>query len=239
MRKRLLLVTIFILLVGACSSKTQVHLFATHLSKQKVEQIVKKLDKNLFELHVNQQSFPQEIENNALIYVPSIKYSERIRGILTSLESLGYDISSTSLLSQGKHSYTANNIGLYLFPDNYVAKTPKYKIELINEYGAIDCKHDTSLTLKADHTFLVQVDVWHQAQEEYLPQSYQGKWVKVNEQIELTNPQWSQALSFTRSTSEYNHKYGRSHVVSLVPLSNGNNNQLKQLNCTYTISLAL
>ena len=239
MKKRNFIVFICAFLVSACSSKTQVHLFATHLSERNIEQIHKALNKDFFELHVNQHPFPQKISNDTLIYTPSRQYHTRIGSILSSLETLGYEISSTTLLAQGNHSYSVNNFGLYLFPKDYVAKTPNYKIPLINEYGAIDCHHATNLTLKADNSFVIEVDIWLQDKGEYLLKTYQGKWLKINEQIELKSQKWDQTLRFTRSTSEYNHNHGRSHVVSLVPHSKANNRQQNLLNCTYTISLAL
>ena len=116
---------------------------------------------------------------------------------------------------------------------------PNYKVSLINEYGAIDCHHATTLTLKSDNSFVIEVDIWLQDKGEYLLKTYQGKWLKVNEQIELKSRKWDQTLRFTRSTSEYNHNHGRSHVVSLIPHSKVNNRQQNQLSCTYTISLAL
>jgi len=229
-----------ILIMSGCSSKTQVHLFGANLDQTAIKQIEARIDKQRFELKVNKQPFPDSINSNAVIFTPGKNANQRVLDIIDVVTELGYKVPSTNLIMQNNHSFSANNMGLYLLPDGFVIKETIHKIPLANEYGSRNCFNTTNLVLKEDQNFLLTVNRWDSDKEDYIENFYRGKWYKDQaDVIELIHTSWQDNLFFLRSEDEVNSNDGRRRVVSLLPQSSPKTEQLRVINCTYSISLII
>jgi len=240
MKGNIIKLAFIILAMSGCSSKTQIHLFAANLEQAAINQIEARIDKQLFELKVNKQPFPDSINSNAVIFTPGKNANQRVLDIIDVVTELGYEIPTTNLIMQNNHSFSANNMGLYLLPDGFVIKETSYKIPLANEYGSRNCNHTTNLVLKEDQNFLLTVNRWDSDKEDYIENFYRGKWYKDQaDVIELIHTSWQDNLFFLRSEDEVNSNDGRRRVVSLLPQSSPKTEQLRVINCTYSISLII
>lgn len=234
---KVILITFFL---ASCSSQTTVHLFAANLNSTSVTQIETRLVNQGFEVQVNRQPFPESINSNAIVYTPGKYANERVTSMMTAMADLGYIIASTNLIMQNNHSFSANNIGLYLLPEGYVFKKTEYQIPLVNEYGSRDCYHASNLILKKDQKFVLTVNRWDSGKQDYSEQFYRGYWhVNKDYLIELIHTAWLDNLLFLRNENEINSNDGLRRVVSLIPQSSPKSAQVKALNCSYSISLII
>ena len=113
-------IVLVLLLLTACSAKTRIHFYTTHLSEDKVNEVINAIDKDTFEVTLNSLPYPNDINDNAIIYSPSTNSRERLNVLMAVLSGVGFNISTASLIAANNHSFTENNLGLYLFPDDYV-----------------------------------------------------------------------------------------------------------------------
>ncbi|MEW6991196.1 hypothetical protein AADZ91_10945 [Colwelliaceae bacterium 6441] len=232
--------------LSACSSKTQLHFYASNLSKEKIKEVITTIDNDHYNIKVNYLPFPNDINDNAIVYAPSLNSQEVINPLITSLSKIGFDISTASLISANNHSFTENNIGLFLLPDNYVQppitdKRFEYTIPLVNEYGSTDCQHATTLYLKEPNEFLLEINRWNEKTDAYIEEFIEGQWVLLtNKVLQLNHSSWQTPLKFEKRHFERNEIDGSSKGVKFIPIDDVNfETDQKAIHCTYSISLAV
>jgi hypothetical protein len=238
-----------LLLNTACSSKTQLHLYAKYLSDEQTSQVINKLDKATFDVVINQLDFPNSVNDNAIVYAPSSNSRKRLENLMVSLSALGFDVSNASLIAANNHSFTENNVGMFLLPDGVKIEhkpegSNQYQFPMVNEYGAIDCQNTTTLYLKEPNAFYIEVDFWQEAQQQYLAESYQGNWqLTAHNQLILSAESWIEPLIFNKKIAVESKLEGAQErkwrVLSFTPDKTSGAEQQKSLQCTYTISLVL
>jgi hypothetical protein len=240
------LLVIFLLSSVACSSKTTLHFYAAHLSQEEREEVKKNIDDEKFNVIVNTLPFPRDINDNAIVYAPSHNSRERLIPLMESLFKLGFDITTASLLSSNNHSFTENNIGLFLLPEHYIQaplfkEINSYKIPLVNEYGSTNCTHTTILYLKEPDEFIIEINRWDTKKNDYSEEYIEGKWsLSKDNVIKLKQTSWQVPLLFKRSHYERTDLNGKTEGVKLTPIELtvlGQNRQ--KVNCIYTISIAM
>jgi hypothetical protein len=242
----ILLSIISVLLITACSTKTNIHLYAKYISKEQTSFVINSLDKSLFTVIINQQAFPNSINDNAIVYGPSLNSSERLFILMETLSAQGFPISHASLIAENNHSFTENNVGIFLVPENilihHVANERfDYKFPLVNEYGAIDCPDATTLYLKGTSNFIIEINQWNNDKEDYIQEYIEGQWRLMDDNIlTLKSPSWQKPLLFEKSFFERIEINGKSKGVKFTPMNIVNvSKKAKKINCIYTISLAM
>jgi len=120
-----------LLLLSACSSRTQLHVYAKYLTKEQTSSVVKQIDHTMFNITLNQLAFPTNIIGNAIVYSPSPNSRTRLTKLMRTLSNLGFNITNASLISENNHSFTANNVGVFLLPNGVNAEP---KSDNINTY---------------------------------------------------------------------------------------------------------
>ena len=228
------------LLVCSCASQTQVHVFTTHLNEEQATKVINQLNQHNFKVHENKLAFPESINSNALVYTPSTNENNRISELVSIINNLGYNLASTHLIFEGNHSFTMNNVGLYLLPEGVVKPAKNYTIQLLNEYGSTTCEHATNLYLKEGNQFKIEINQWDEKNQQYHEMNIVGKWtMNDTDTLLLTNENWSFPLAFFRQESIKNTKHGPRQVVSLLPTSEQVDKAQSAVNCTYTISVVI
>ncbi len=243
MNKFVLLLLVFL---NACSSKTQLHLYARHLTPEQTKNIINNIDKSLFNIIVNQQQFPDSINSNAIVYAPSKNSRARINTLIETLATQGYAVSNASLLMANNHSFSENNLGVFLLPagkqiDSVKAIDMDVTLPLINEYGALDCANASTLYLRQNHDFLIEIEIWQADIEDYRQEQERGHWRLIDGQyLELTSNEWQQSLLFERRQFERKEINGVSKGVSFIPMKSLHSSiKNARVNCRYSISLAV
>lgn len=237
---------VVVLLLTACTSKTNVHLYAKYLTQEQTNEIVQTIDESIYLVKVNQQEFPADINDNAIVYAPSANSKERLSSLIEVLSASGYSVSNASLLMANNHSFTANNVGVFVVPKGTVVtrlqdQNFEFKLPTINEYGGIDCPHATVLYLKGSNEFVLEVNEWSNAKEDYIQQFFEGRWELTKDSVlELYGDQWNRPITFERKLFERKEIDGSSKGIKFVPLLNDGLSTIQQnLNCSYSISLAV
>jgi len=235
---------LFLLFVISCSSKTQVHLYAKHLSTEQADTIVKQLDESIFSVVVNQENFPNSINDNAIVYAPSANSPQRLTRLMDVISASGFTVSNASLIMANNHSFTENNVGVFLVPSGVEVEHFQTsfieKLPTVNEYGAVDCEHGTTLFLKSNDQFMIEIDIWDQAKQDYLSQYIEGSWRLINNKLlELTHPSWQVPLMFNKSVFQKSHHGNNSKGIKFTPIKTMNPpSDIDKISCSYSISFA-
>jgi hypothetical protein len=251
-----------VMLLSACSAKTKVHFYTLHLPQDKINKVVQSIDKEKFDVLINRLPYPVDINDNAIVYSPSSNSRERLNLLMTVLSNQGFSISNASLIAANNHSFTENNLGLYLYPDDYVQPElndvdNSYKVPMVNEYGAVDCQHTTTLYLKEPNEFLIEIDKWDDQREDYYQEFLEGNWTISNDNVLfLSSVSWQEPLTFKKSNISNNSEHNLRKGIKFTPVDldqSGDKSligktdkimaeftkKIESVYCTYIISVAL
>ena len=136
---KVLLVSFMALLLYGCTMQPKVHLYTANINDQETFPIVQTLTKNNYEVIKNRHEFPKEIINDTIVFSLGSVSNQQISKITGLIESLLGKKLNISYFGRGKHNFTKNNVGLYLF-GHPSAKTQKTEsISLLNEFAATQC----------------------------------------------------------------------------------------------------
>ena len=249
------IITLMILLtinvLSGCSSQPKVNFFAKHITKAEADKINATLTASDFDIYTSIVEFPASIESNTIVYTPNKYANEHIELLISLLKTLGYDIQSVNLLASDNHSFTANNIGLYLLPDNFVpdlakSEVKEHTMQLANEYGSAQCA--SFLDLKEDNRFVFEVNIWQEQQQDYQSHYIKGTWQSDEfNNLLLSSENWRVSLPFKRTFSIEDTVDGKRQLIKLVPQYNSSvhGSYLKpgvnqvNINCMHSIGIAL
>lgn len=136
---KVLLVSFIVLLFSGCTMQPKVHLFTANINDQETFPVVQILTKNNYEVIENFYEFPKEIISDTIVFSLASVSNQQISKITGLIENLLGKKLNISYFGRGKHSFTKNNIGLYLF-GNPSEKTQKTgSISFLNEFAATQC----------------------------------------------------------------------------------------------------
>lgn len=234
--------------LSGCSSQPQINIFAKHITEAEANKITTALSASKFDVYTSGVEFPASIDVNTIIYTPNKYANKHIEQLVSLLKPLGYEIHSVNLVMSENHSFTANNIGLYLLPANYVAKAKSQTISLdiANEYGSAQCS--SFLDLNKNNTFQFEVNIWQEQKQDYQSHYIKGTW--ENDQFNnvlLSSKNWRISLPFKRTFSVEDLVDGKRQLIKLIPQYNAQiqGSYLKagvkqvNINCVHSIGIAL
>ena len=136
---KVLLVSFIVLLFFGCTIQPKVHLFTANINDQETFPVVQISTKNNYEVIENLHEFPKEIISDTIVFSLGSVSNQQISKITGLIENLLGKKLNISYFGRGKHSFTKNNIGLYLF-GNPSEKTQKTgSISFLNEFAATQC----------------------------------------------------------------------------------------------------
>ncbi|CAI3797645.1 hypothetical protein [Rheinheimera sp. MM224] len=144
--KKIFLSVAILILIG-CASKTQVHVYAKYLQETEKEAVMVELEKLGFTVIPNDLEFPMNVTDSTLLYSPMISDVNSIDVVADGMNSLGLKIESVSPLVSGNHWYTKSSIALFLIPMKN-DKNRTQKVDLVNSYQSVECDKGVSIELK-------------------------------------------------------------------------------------------
>ncbi len=234
------LLLIAVLSMVACTSKVHVRLFAANLSSEDLVKIEEKFKSSKLRYSTTEAPFPAPITGNSIIYNSSIDSSDRIYNIMDVLKSIDFDIFQASMFEVENHSFTANNVGLYLFSNGYEPKQEEKAPFAIDEYGSVEC--GSNLTLEEDSTFNVLFEIWDAGLDDYRESLVTGLWHEQRlGDIVLSSEYWRAELYFEKRINIESKPTETVATISLVPKFNSKTSDfyLKEkdsqlnVNCVY------
>ncbi|WP_286269262.1 hypothetical protein [Thalassotalea hakodatensis] len=229
-----------------CSSPSTVHLYAKFLKQAEINKIKNSLTQAEMLVEVNRLPFPNSIGDNALIYAPSKGSKQQAEQVMNLLNQLGIVIDNTGLILASNHSFSANNMGLYIVPDDIVARNAihveqKYNIPLINEYAARDCQNTSTLILQKNGQFRIEEDIWDASKKLYNEHVFKGTWkLKEGNFLFLASQQLDFTLIFERAPFSRKIEEGLLQGYQFLPMTTYSKmNNAGRIYCTYEISQVL
>jgi len=236
--KNLVLVGLSMFLV-ACSSVPTVHVFPHYLSAQEKQKVVASLKAAEFDVQISEQVPPDGISQNSIVFSPALNAQELLGDLMTTLASAGYEVSSTNLIFSGNHSFSQNNVGVYLIPEGFVMPVTNYSIPFESEYLGDNCPNSNTLTIQEDKTFTLLVERWNADTEQYDESSYRGFWSREDVDSLQLRFENRERLNFKRTVNVESDKNGARKRVRLFPIADSGNFTLKNVVCSYSIALVL
>ena len=229
-----------ILSVTACSSAPKVHVFGKYLSDEQKSAIEKSFVDNEYEVTFNQLSFPKGISQNTVVYNAEPGSKSHTRNIIKLVESLGFPVEATNLILADSHSFTVGNLGLYLVPEgshDLLQKNQSFDLELLNEYGAVNCLYSATLSLEKFGMFSIEVEKWDKTKQDYIVDNVKGEWQLMNsDYLKLTSESLINDLYFTKKKEQVEIGGRNMKVVKFVPMNGYHESMpIAQYNCTYSI----
>lgn len=238
------LVIAFSIIISACTSKLHVRLFTENLSDKDLAQIEQKFRSSKVLYTISSAMVPESITSNAIVYTPTFNSNKRIYDVIDILATVDFTISWTSLLKVENHSFSANNIGLYLFSNGFVPAKARKGLFEVNEYGSVECA--SNLVLNTDLTFDVGFDIWDESRGDYRELSVNGSWQEQGaDQIVLNSDSWLTVLKFEKRESVESSTEGNIKIFSLEPLLKNKDigfylkepDSQPNINCSYQVTL--
>ncbi len=183
----LLLMLLGFSLLGGCASTSTVHVFAKYLNDEEVTQVKQALEQSDYKVVINHYEFPTSVERSAVIYSPMHSNPKRVETLMALVDKrLGRKTDLIYLKSEN-HSYTKDNIGLYLFGDNQSRQSLLQREGIIAAgldytYSAQGCQTLAfgELTLELDGHFTLIT-----AAENAPEQSQTGQWMVEKDYLVL------------------------------------------------------
>ena len=228
-----------LILVSACSSAPTVHVFPHYLSKAEKEKVVVSLAKAEFNVEISEQVPPLNIAQNSIVFTPMVESDNTINELMAILAGVGFEVSSANLIFSGNHSFSQNNLGVYLFPNDFVPPVSVHSIPIASEYMGDNCAYSNTLTLHENRQFTLLVEQWNDATDRYDESNYKGFWSREDAdtiQLRFSN---KARMSFARSIKLETDRNGARKRVRLSPVSLSGNLDENTLKCSYSIALVL
>jgi hypothetical protein len=180
------LILFLLSLTTACASQ-KLYLFSRYIKPSELQVLEKELELIGYDVESNKHYFPSNVQENTLVH--SFHYDQNeVNKLLQIAAKLGFSTVNDQLYSiAGKHIFTNNSLGLYLFPkeqltskDNVIVKSDDtYNQDLVGEFeSSWECARYLSIELFANDSFVQEISPWSDESKEadYLGEKVIGKW---------------------------------------------------------------
>ena len=188
--------TLSLFTMFGCASKypVTVHLITESMTEPQIRELSTRARRRggIVQLSAIDQSEP--IERPTIVIPHLLADGSIISALQRGFFNLGYEHVDIRYQTLGTHSYTSNDIGVYL-PRLTVNDRANYIANLAQTYAS-ECPHfDAELVLFNDGEVLIEVYDIQESGVEFIAQSLKGTWQSTNEtlRIELIS---SEVLSF-------------------------------------------
>ena len=172
-----------LMLLAGCQSP-QVHLFNRHLSAEQSAELQRAMERQGYEVQLNALPLPDDIQASTLMFSPMLRNYDDVTRLIGLLETGGYPIAGANILSNNNHSYTGDNIGVYLLPAGAERPASHGTIALVNEFSGKGChRGDASLQLQANGRYRFELSVWDEQQQDYINKAHRGRWKKQENRL--------------------------------------------------------
>jgi len=225
---------LMILLFSGCTMHPKVHLFTAKINDQERLPVVNTLVKNNYEIIENSHEFPKEIISDTIVFALGSVSTQQISKMTGHIESVLGKKLNISYFGRGKHSFTDNNVGLYLF-GNHPEKTQKTNsISFLNQFAATQCDNIgyAYLTFFAENKY--ELIMGTDNGNESIQNSYNGIWEKETSIMTLFQDNIART-SFTLTKIDEVTKYGLKKGWVLAP--NTNEGFIDNCNFEFTVIL--
>ncbi|MFT4810098.1 MAG: hypothetical protein ACI9LX_003456 [Paraglaciecola sp.] len=201
------IVGLMTLLLSGCTLQPRLHLFTANMNDQETVPVVQTLAKNNYEVIENNHEFPKIIISDTIVFSLGSVSNQHISKITNLIENLIGKKLNISYFGSGKHSFTQNNVGLYLFGNPSEKSQKNESLLFLNEFTATQCESIGYAYLTFFETGKFELTTGTDNANESIQNSYNGMWKKETSTITLF--QDNEALtSFKLIKIDESTKYG-------------------------------
>lgn len=221
MLKRLSVVMglVVVMMLGGCSSTVStVHLFSKYMTEEETQQAQTWFTEKGYVVETNSHPFPNGIYQSTLVFSPGLRSYTEIQPLVDAYRNETGQPLGTRYFGSGKHRFTKDNIGVYIFGSRKPMTPEEYKVSMMVEYAAVKCdKYEFAyLNLKEDSfELLIGNDTLERAEET----THTGRWQQDDNILSLYKEEklWA-AMEMRRieEMTEYGLRKGRSLSPSLM-----------------------
>ena len=189
-----LLSLLLLSMISACASQ-KVYLFSRNLNSSETLKVQKELESKGYDVESNNHYFPFNINSNTLVH--SFYFNQlELEKLVVSLDKLGFSpIDKQFYAIVGKHSFTKNSLGIYLFPNDVSTNEQNTNVDGngVNEQDVIgqfesswECANAHSLELQPNNTFVQDISPWEELNEKSVDiKTVFGRWTLSNNKVTL------------------------------------------------------
>ncbi|NMP31968.1 hypothetical protein HII17_10350 [Thalassotalea sp. M1531] len=200
--------------VGACSSPT-VHIYGRYMSNEQTQSLVNQLVSRSIDVEINHHSFPQTINNTAIVYSPFVTKPEVVHQLEDILMAQHWPVSNVSALVEDNHWFQKNSIGVFIVPEGINPHAGTSIVDIANNYHSDNCSNDINLSLHRDgsYTFSREVKSYNYSYGTH------GFWrIRSYPYIEMKPMNADRWLYFEVSKQKVNDRLGSALVYRLLPV---------------------
>ncbi|WP_371188715.1 hypothetical protein [Thalassotalea maritima] len=213
-----------VIIVG-CSSAPTVHLNRLYLNENLALSIQAKLEKQGFNVEINQHEYPADITSTSIVYSPFVRDEQIVDTVKEALRELNINVDNVNSLFSSNHWYTQNTLGLFIVPQGVTVNSGKNVADLAKRYESSLCETDIAIDLMPNGTF---------KSFEKGNQKLKGAWsITSYPYILLENKPTYFNYYFEVEVTEATDRIGKVHITSLKPLSN--NPSIKKCKVNYGV----
>lgn len=239
---KFLISLILVLLVG-CATQTQIHIFSLGVEDNKIAQLVSLLEEGGFDVRPNSLPVPPNIVSHTVIFPAIVQDFAMVELIESAMTEAGYPKTQLVLESQSNHSYSTDNIGIYLVNPDFEGTYAS----LVGDPYSLGDDEDASLTynyfsecpkgseaqselnLYPSGVALLEEFIWDEGGNQEINKVYDGEWVSNSTHVEIDFFENGELnLSITEHTGS-NH-FGPFEALTLV----AQDSTMKIERCDYT-----
>ncbi|MFK7862980.1 MAG: hypothetical protein AB8B95_02020 [Pseudohongiellaceae bacterium] len=186
-------------ILASCASKPRIHIFSLGIEEDELDSLSQRLDEAGFDARANTLPVPPTFVEHTVIFPAITQDFTKIELITSALAEAGYDSPRLILESEANHSYSTDNIGVYLLnPDFRVNAssliTDPYSLggeeanPLSYNYFS-ECpqgsESQSELNLYPAGTAIVEEFVWDEKTNNEISLIHDGEWDSDSKSVEV------------------------------------------------------
>jgi Fe2+ transport system protein B len=222
------------LLLSGCIIQPRVHLFTAKMNDQETVPVLQTLAKNNYEVIENHHEFPEIMMSDTIVFSLDSVSNQQILEMTNLIENLLGKKLNISYFGKGKHSFTKNNVGLYLFGNTSEKVQKTESISFLNEFAATHCDSIGYAYLTFFEEGKYELTTGTDNADQSIQNSHNGIWKKETSIITLFQDNEAQT-SFRLIKIDELTQYGLKKGWALVP----NENDAFIDNCEFEFTVIL
>jgi len=207
---------LFLLVILTGCSQNKVHLYSRYLSAEQSNQLTTQLQDAGFTVQVNHLPFPDTLQQSALVYGVPYQHPAAIDQVRLIAQAAGWPLPHVSAIVSGNHSFTGNQIGLFLLPAGIELNAAPTSLDLAAVYQSQNCQSQPELTLSADQRFVIKPATPNGATTRLLTGRWQMREYPYLELQAEDDPDWFYYLEIGRDQTR--DATGIVQLITLTPM---------------------
>lgn len=234
---------LFVSVVSGCASPTKVHIFSVGINQKQIESLSNLLEVKGYKVIPNQLPVPASIVRDTVIFPAIVKDFATVQIVESAMHDAGFRDIRLIRESEANHSYSTNNIGVYLI--NPASKSPLDSIiedpyslggsegtELTYNYFS-ECPEgsiaQSELNLYPGGAAILEEFIWDERKGQEKVVSHDGEWLSDSRSVRVDYYEEGEQ-HFSISNHEGSNRFGPFKGLTLINIFSS----ISVESCNYT-----